>query len=87
MMILLNATYEGTAKLLITTSMIRFQVNNGKVTFYKVGKLTVTSVLSAIHRAICSAEKPRTCNSYVSPLLGFPFAGKLIKVGAEFMFS
>lgn len=62
-------------------------MDNGKVTLYKVGNLTLTSVLSAIHRAICSAEKPRTCNSYVSPRLGFPFAGKLMKVGAEFMFS
>lgn len=71
----------------IRTSQLRLEVDNRKLTFYKVRKLTLTSVLSAIHRAICSAEKPRTCNSYVSPRLGFPFAGKLMKVGAEFMFS
>lgn len=65
---------------------VRLKMHHGKVTFCKV-ELTLTSVLSAIHRAICSAEKPRTCNSYVSPRLGFPFAGKLMKVGAEFMFS
>lgn len=49
--------------------------------------LTLTSVLSATQRASCSAAKPRTWSSYVSPRLGFPLAGKLMKVGAEFMFS
>lgn len=92
-----NATYERTVKLFHLSNMktkpamIPFRFKDSKkktkTTFCKGEKLTLTSVLSAIHRAICSAENPRTCNSYVSALLGFPFGGKLMKVGAEFMFS
>lgn len=48
---------------------------------------TWTSVLSAIHFASCSAANPIRWRSKVSALLGLPFEGKCMNVGAEFMLS
>lgn len=45
---------------------------------------TCTSVLSAIHLAMASAEKPILCMSNVSPCFGLPLGGKCMKTGAVF---
>jgi hypothetical protein len=48
---------------------------------------TGMSVLSVIHLAMASAEKPILCISMVSLCFGLPLEGKCMNTGAVFMFN